>query len=323
MSRAAVVAITIVVLLVVGGATIVARGAPPSWDTANGVVDGWLGSMQEPSGDRGWSLLSAQTQSLIYDNDARQYWSDLDGVDWSEVAWAPANGHVDDGAYYSGYIWLRSHPSTLPRFLIQRGIATPDCIEGSPAGIRVHMSLGWFNPPRIGALIGKAGDADPCAIAFAEEPGPRHEPWDFVGGAWASPGSIQRVGVLDSSGLVTAVGWGRENPPLDEAVSVTSFEPGDLAVTWRGASCDSNTTLVVEGTPSAFKITVRRGLADGCSGTDVIYDSILELRSAVQPENVEVDLVGPAGTAAAPAGIQIPIGGERGPLDVHLTHPRQ
>lgn len=281
-----------VALLVVGAAMVVARGAPPSWLTANRMVDSWLAALAEPTGDRGWSRLSTEAQHLIYGNDPNEYWSDLDDVDWSQVAWAPANGYVDDGAYYGGYIWLRSHPSTLPRFLIERGIATPDCIEGSPAGIRVEMVLGWFNPPRISARIGKAGTADPCAMAFEEEPGTPHEPFDFVGGAWANPGQIQRVGVRDSSGLVTAVSWGREDPPLDGPVSVAIFEPGDLAVTWRGASCDSNTTLWVKGTPSALVITVQRGLTEDCSGTDVVYDSILELRSDVEVDNVDVNLVG-------------------------------
>lgn len=280
-TRSAYVALGITALLVFGGAVVIARGAPPSWDTANGVVDRWLASMREPSGDRGWGWLSTETQRLIYDDDPNAYRSDLEGVDWSTVAWAPANGYVDDGVYYSGYVWLRSHPSTLPRFLIERGLAVPDCIDGSPAGIRVEMRLGWFNPPRISALIGKAGAADPCAIAFDEDPGAPHETFDLVDGAWASPGRIQRIGVRDTSGLVTAVGWGRENPPLDGPVSVTAFEPGKVAVTWRGAPCDSNTTLAVSGTTLALEIVVRRGVEHGCSGTDVVYDSILELRTDV------------------------------------------
>lgn len=71
--------------------------------------------------------------------------------------------------------------------------------------------------------------------------------------------------------------WGRENPPLEREVDVAQFGPRELAITWRGASCDANTALVVEGTRDALHIMVDRGLTKGCSGTDVIYDSVLEL----------------------------------------------
>lgn len=227
---------------------------------------------------------------MIYRDDPQAYWDDLERIDWAVVAWAPANGYVDDGAFYSGYVWLRSHPSTLPRFLIERGLATPHCVERSPFGINLQMRLGWFNPPSISALIGKAGAADPCWIAFEESSGPPHEPWDAAGGAWASPGPIQRVGVEDRSGLVRSIGWGRENPPLEGEVEVAAFGSYELAVTWRGSSCDSNTTLVVEGTSAALRITVGRGVAAVCAASDVVYESILELAAGVRVESVHVDL---------------------------------
>jgi hypothetical protein len=297
MKGVAPVAVATVLLLALGTVWVVARGAPPSWDTANEMVDSWLAAMSEPSGDRGWSFLSSAAQTMVYRGDPQAYWEDLEQVDWAQVDWAPANGHVDDGAFYSGYAWLRSHPSTLPRFLVERGLATPHCVEGSPFGIDLQMRLGWFNPPTISALLGKAGAADPCWIAFDERPGTDHAPFDLVGGAWASPGPIQRVGVEDRSGLIRSVMWGRENPALEGGVEVTNFGPHELAVTWRGAPCDSNTTLVVEGTSAALRITVERGLAGGCSGSDVVYDAVLEIDADDPIENVEVDLLPAADSA--------------------------
>ncbi len=104
---------------------------------------------------------------MIYQGDAHAYWSDLEQVNWAQVAWAPANGYVDDGAFYSGYVWMRSHPATLPRFLVERGLATSNCVEGAPFGINLQMRLGWFNPPRISALVGKAGVAAGTAVSRA------------------------------------------------------------------------------------------------------------------------------------------------------------
>ena len=286
-----VIAATALLLIAVGTVAAVLRGAPPGFDSANDLVDSWLVAMAEPSADRGWSFLSTEAQEMSYQGDAEAYWADLEQVDWTQVAWAPANGHVDDGAFYSGSVWLRSHLSTLPRFLFERGLATPACVDDQPYGIHVQMRLRWFNAPRISGLLGKAGDADPCWMAFEQRPGALHEPYDFVGGAWASPGSIQRVGVRDSSGIVESVMWGRENMRLEREIEVTEFEPRQLAVTWRGASCDSNTTLVVEGTAHDLRIRVERGLTGSCFGNDVVYDSILDLAADVQLDNVDVDLV--------------------------------
>ncbi len=294
-----VTAAAVVVLLAVG-ASFAGGGAPPRSDTANDIVDSWLAEMAVPSGDRGWSSLSPEAQSMIYSDKPEEYWSDLEQVDWTKVAWAPAVGFVDDGVFYSGNAWLRSHPSTLPRFLVERGLVTPSCVDDMPFGIHLQMRVGWFMPSRIAPLIGKAGDADPCAIAFAEQPGPAHAPYDLVGGAWASPGTIQRVGVHDATQLVAAIGAGRENPPLDRDVEVTVFAPRELAVTWRGSSCDANSTLVVDGTADALRITVQRGIVVSCLGDEVVYDSILGVRDGVQVEDIEITLV--PGSASPPPG---------------------
>lgn len=280
------------VLLLGIGTVVIARGSPPSWDTANGIVDAWLAEMARPSGDRGWSLLSAEAQAIAYQGDADAYWNDLDEVDWEQVAWAPANGHVDDGVYYLGGVWLRSHPSTLPQFLVERGLVTAGCVDDLPYGVNVQMRVGWFNPPRITRSPGGTGSADACRTAFENGAGAEHAPYDFVGGAWATPGPNQRIGVRDGSGMVTGVSHGRENVRLDGAFEVTTFGPRQLAITWRGASCDSNTTLVVEGTPGRLRVTISRGLVDGCSGRDVVYDSILELNTETPIERVEVELEG-------------------------------
>ena len=85
--------------------------------------------------------------------------------------------------------------------------------------------------------------------------------------------------------------WGRENVRIDRDVEVTEFEPRQLAITWRGAPCDSNTTLVIEGTAADLRIRVVRGLAGDCSGSSVVYDSILELNADVPADSIEVDLV--------------------------------
>lgn len=289
MSRAAYIALAIAILLVVGAGLAVVRGAPTTAGSADESVDRWVQALAEPSGDRGWSLLSPETQVSVYSGDPERYRADLDTVEWSSVVWAPAFGYVDDGRFYSGSVSLLSHPSTLPRVLVERGLVGPFCIDDLPYGIHVTMLVGWFTPPRIEASA-HAGSADRCAAAFDNEPGAPHEPFDLVGGAWGSPGPNQRVGVIDRSGLVTAVGVGRENPPAPDPVSVSNFEPRQLAVTWRGARCDSNTTLIVGGTASDLEIVIDRGVEGTCAGADVTYEAMLELRQDVPAERVDADL---------------------------------
>jgi hypothetical protein len=277
--------------LLVIGAVVVVLGAPTGSRAANRVVDSWIEAMAQPSGDRGWSQLSPETRTLVYGGDPERFWNDIAEVDWAAVAWAPAQGRVDDGAFYLGNVWLRSHPSTLPRFLVERGLAVESCTDGVPFGIHLQMSIGWFEPPLVIGQVDKSATPTACGFAF-EHPGAAHEPWDIVAAAWASPGEIQRVGVLDSSGLVSTAGAGREEPPLDGPAAVSAFGPRELAVTWRGAACDSNSTIVVSGGSSALRIEIRRGLEGGCSGSDVVYESILTLESEVPPQRVRVEVVG-------------------------------
>ena len=149
MSRTAYAALMIAIVLVVGGAVVVARGAPPAADSANQLVDRWLTVLAEPSGDRGWSLLSPDAQLSVYGGDPERFWADLEGVEWSSVKWAPTVGYVDDGRFYGGSASLLSHPSTLPGVLVERGLVGPHCVDELPYGIHVAMLVGWFAPPRI------------------------------------------------------------------------------------------------------------------------------------------------------------------------------
>lgn len=289
MTRASYVALAIAILLVVGTGVVVLRGAPATAGSADEMVDRWVQALAEPSGDRGWSLLSPEAQLSVYSGDPERYWADLGTVEWSSVVWAPAFGYVDDGRFYSGSVSLLSHPSTLPGVLVERGLVGSFCIDDLPYGIHVRMLVGWFTPPRIEASA-QAGSADPCAEAFDDDPGPPHELFDLVGGAWGSPGPNQRVGVLDRTGLVAMVGVGRENPPAPDPVSVSNFEPRQLAITWRGARCDSNTTLIVGGTASDLEIVIDRGVEGACAGIDVTYEAMLELRQDVPAEGVDAHL---------------------------------
>jgi hypothetical protein len=274
----------------VAGVLLVARAGPPTPDSVDRIIDEWLQAMKEPSGDRGWSLLGAEAQQRFYGGDVRRYRDDVAGVDWSQVVWAPTAGRVEDGAFYLGNTALLSHPSTLPSFLLERGFVGPMCIDELPYGISVVISVGWFRTPSISGGVGAAGSVDECARTFQQRPGAPHPPFDFVGAAWGSPGPNQRVGVVDRSGLVVAIGAGRENPPLDGAVTVSAFAQRQLAVGWQGTSCDSNTTLIVGGTASGLEIVVDSGSDSDCVRREVTYEAMLDLETEVPVEAVDADL---------------------------------
>ena len=298
MSAPRMVAIAVLAGLAIGTILLAARGVPTGATSVDSVVDDWLAGMAAPFGDRGWSYLSIEAQREAYARDQTAYLDDVSAVDWSQVAWTPAIGHVEDGAFYLGNVSLLSHPSTLPPFLVERGLAGAMCIDDLPFGISVTTRVGWFITPRITPVIGEAGSADECASAFEKEPGATHRRYDLVGAAWGSPGPNQRIGVDDRSGLVLEVGAGRQNPPTDGPVTVALFEPGEFAVTWDGTRCDSNTTLIVAGNFSDLDIAIDRGIDEDCVATPVTYEAILTLPTDVALDAIHVKLV-PAG---APEG---------------------
>lgn len=85
----AIAAVVVLLLLTVGTVAVVMRGAPPSFDSANDMVDSWIAQMAGPSGDRGWSLLSTEAQQMSYQGDAEGYWADLEESPSTRAAFSP------------------------------------------------------------------------------------------------------------------------------------------------------------------------------------------------------------------------------------------
>jgi hypothetical protein len=290
MNGARILAIVVVAALVVGLVVLAGRGIPAGSTSVDSVIDDWLARMASSSGDRGWSSLSIEAQEDAYAGDRNGYLDDVTAVDWSQVAWAPAMGRIEDGAFYQGNVSLLSHPSTLPRFLVERGLAGAMCIDDLPFGISVMTSVGWFTSPRVTPVLAQAGSADECAIAFENHPGAMHRPFDLVGAAWGSPGPNQRIGVDDRTGLVLGVGPGRQNPPTRGPVTVALFEPREFAVAWHGTRCDSNTTLIVAGNASRVEIVIDRGVDKDCVATQVTYEVIVTLATDIPLDAIDADL---------------------------------
>lgn len=273
------------------GFVLVESGAP-SATRVDGIVDRWLTAMAEPSGDRGWSLLSPEEQQRAYDGDAAAYLADVDAADWSRVAWAPASGHLHDGIVYEGGASLLSHPATLPAFLYERRLAAPACLDGLPFGIAIATEVGWFTDPRLASGVATTKWPRDCERAFATLPGARHERFDHVGIAWASEGQNQRVGVIDPDGAVRSIWPGREDASLDGIAAVSDFAPGDLAITWRGSWCDSNSTLLVESGTEVSIAVIRSTTDDPCQHRSVVYEAVLDMTGSIAAGDVTIDVRG-------------------------------
>ena len=284
-------ALILAIAALIGTTRVAVDALPTSEGSANALVARWLTAMADPAGDRGWSYLSVEAQQDIYGGDRNAYLADVRGVDWSAVSWEDPVGRIDDGVAYIGNVGLRSHPGTVPRFLLEKRLVGPSCVDDLPFGISVIMSVGWFTDPHPSAGAGPTGSAGDCLDAFDAAAGPPHDAFDAVGLAWGSPGPNQRVGVKDSSGLVAAIGAGRQDPPLSGSIVVSEWEPRQIAIAWRGSACDANTTLHVGGSASDVVVVVERLNGDEpCSGTGVTYEVILELRAEISIDDVSAEV---------------------------------
>jgi hypothetical protein len=279
---------TVIVLIFV--ATVLAGNRSTDAQTVNALVDRWLAAMAGAEEDRGWSMLAPEARWL-FGNDRDDFLAEVAGQDWSQIRWAPAEGYVDDGVFYSGHVAILSDPSTIPGLLADHGMAFPMCIDGIPHGITLTVRVGWFVEPRFGESAGKSWIDKDCWAAMQESRARPHEPFDAAGIAWGSPGANQRVGVHDEDGLVSAISAGRERPPIDGAASVDQWDPDSVAVAWRGSSCDRSTGLLVAGTPDEIEIVVERRVTTGdCVAADVVFETIIDFDQHVRAESIDVRL---------------------------------
>lgn len=125
---------------------------------------GWIDQVRDPTGSRGWEQLGDSIRA-IYRDDLDAYLADVDAVDWSSLRLGPATDVWGDDGFAHVVAPLESAPSTVPRFLLERGIVHGVCDENGPVGIAVYEDRRPFAGGRFD-LSGETGGQARCNDAF-------------------------------------------------------------------------------------------------------------------------------------------------------------
>jgi hypothetical protein len=148
----------VLALLLIWAWTIVTR-------PANRLED-WLEAVSGGAEDRGWSYLGSGAHvggGFVGSREA--YLADARSADWSEFRWGePETVWTDDG-FAHVVAPLRSEPSTVPRFILDRRLVHGICENGRPVAIGVYEDRSLFRPGGMGSG-GLAGSGVECNALF-------------------------------------------------------------------------------------------------------------------------------------------------------------
>lgn len=140
--------------------------AVAAWPRDPGGLRGWLAEVRDGDDDWGWDFISTYAQTA-YQGGAAAYAEDMAAVDWEALELGtPVEVWSDDGVALL-QAELLSDPSTVPAFLVERGIVKGVCEDGEPTGIWVIEDRGLLQEQRFGTG-GTTGTQRRCDATFAD-----------------------------------------------------------------------------------------------------------------------------------------------------------
>jgi hypothetical protein len=90
---------------------------------AANAVEQWLTEAASRTGDRGWRWLHRVTQEQNYLDAVDVYQREADSADWQRFDWQVTGARLFDGEYRVD-LSVDDDLSTIPRFLVDRGLLT-------------------------------------------------------------------------------------------------------------------------------------------------------------------------------------------------------
>jgi hypothetical protein len=266
-------------------------------------MDRWLAAMAGAELERGWGYLSPEAQASVFGGDLGAYLREVNSVDWSRVAWSKTYGFADDG-FFSAHADLLSDPRTLPTFIVERRLVGTMCGNEQPIGVQTYFKLDFLSEPEL-EIAHSTGSARRCLESFAKVSGPMLPPADFVSVAWATRGTAVRIGVKDATGSVVEVGPGRDDPPVEAAVTVSDVEPGQVGVAWVGTACDEPARIDIASGGKGFEMSLLTVTRQGpCIDRGLTFEVMLGVSGGISAGDFhatrqQVDIPGAAATSAA------------------------
>lgn len=126
----------------------------------------WIAEARDGDSEWGWDMLSPEAHGA-YDGDADAYFAEMAAVDWTALdLGAPMEIWTDDG-FASVRAELRSDPSTVPTFLLDRRIVHGICDGAGPSAIGVFEDRRPFHG-HVFDGGGVTGSQARCNVAFGE-----------------------------------------------------------------------------------------------------------------------------------------------------------
>ncbi len=251
-------------------------------------MDRWLAAMAGAELERGWGYLSPEAQASVFGGDLGAYLREVNSVDWSRVAWSKTYGFADDG-FFSAHTDLLSDPRTLPTFIAERRLVGAMCGNEQPIGIQTYFKLDLLSEPQL-EIAHSTGSARRCLESFAKVSGPMLPPADFVSVAWATRGTAVRIGVKDATGSVVEVGPGRDDPPVEAAVTVSDVEPGRVGVAWIGTACDEPARIDIAPRGEGFEMSLLTVTRQGpCIDRGLTFEVMLGVSRGISAGDFHVN----------------------------------
>ena len=125
---------------------------------------GWIAEVRDGDNDWGWDLLSAETQ-LTYGGGRDAYNADMAAADWAALDLGMPQEVWSHDGFVQVEAEVRSDPTTVPAFLLERGVVHGVCDGREPTAIGVYEDRRPFQSYKFSGG-GLSGSQARCNAAF-------------------------------------------------------------------------------------------------------------------------------------------------------------
>lgn len=134
-----------------------------------GGLRGWIAEVRDRDNDWGWDHLSAEAQRT-YGGGRSAYNADMAAADWAALDLGEPRDVWSDDGFVQVEAELRSNPTTVPAFLLERRIVHGVCDGREPTAIGVYEDHRPFQSHKFSGG-GLSGGQTRCNAAFTDAGG--------------------------------------------------------------------------------------------------------------------------------------------------------
>lgn len=117
----------------------------------------WLRDIANGDADAAWNRLDAQAKTLAFEDDPQRFRDGVAGATGSDWRWTISTAPVWRDIEWIVHVEVPSGQTSVPRFLVDRGVVEPWNVDGQFRGILLHVKP----DDRGGLAIGARGQRAP------------------------------------------------------------------------------------------------------------------------------------------------------------------